>query len=68
MCACVFTPLDAPGSANFVLTPQVLLTTGDWEECGPWLTALKRLLKAAQGLRFAGAQDARHAVALFSLI
>ena len=25
---------------------QVALTTSDWDECGPWLTALKRLLKA----------------------
>lgn len=28
---------------------QVELTTSDWDECGQWLTALKRLIKMRQG-------------------
>jgi protein transport protein SEC31 len=27
---------------------QVELTTSDWDECGTWLTALKRLIKLRQ--------------------
>jgi protein transport protein SEC31 len=27
---------------------QVELTTSDWDECGTWLTALKRLIKVRQ--------------------
>lgn len=29
---------------------QVSLTTSDWDECSPWLTALKRLIKARHQL------------------
>eukprot|EP00898_Chlorokybus_atmophyticus_P008870 jgi/Chlat1/8985/Chrsp94S08270 len=35
-------------SANHL---QVALTMTDWDECGVWLSALKRLLKSAQPLR-----------------
>jgi hypothetical protein len=28
--------------------PQVELTSSDWDECGMWLTALKRLIKIRQ--------------------
>ncbi|KAK4794174.1 hypothetical protein SAY86_012168 [Trapa natans] len=30
---------------------QVLLTTSDWDECGFWLTALKRMIKTRQNVR-----------------
>jgi len=29
---------------------QVELTASDWDECGAWLTALKRLIKIRQTL------------------
>jgi protein transport protein SEC31 len=35
---------DYPGAAHV----QVQLTTGDWDECSSWLTALKRLIKIRQ--------------------
>ena len=33
-----------PGASHV----QVELTTSDWDECGTWLTALKRLIKLRQ--------------------
>jgi protein transport protein SEC31 len=29
---------------------QVELTASDWDECGAWLTALKRLIKIRQSM------------------
>ena len=37
--------IDA-GDAAAASQLQVSLTTTDWDECGAWLTALKRLLKS----------------------
>lgn len=33
---------------NLVVAVQVELTASDWDECGMWLTALKRLIKIRQ--------------------
>ena len=30
------------------LPPQVQMTTTDWDECGFWLSAVKRLIKMRQ--------------------
>jgi protein transport protein SEC31 len=37
------------GVVGFLLL-QVELTASDWDECGAWLTALKRLIKIRQTL------------------
>lgn len=45
LCAC----LDAVDWAG-ANACQVDLTTSDWDEAGPWLTAIKRLTKARQAM------------------
>lgn len=42
-----YIPLSMPPTLQ-TAPPQVELTTSDWDECGTWLTALKRLIKVRQ--------------------
>jgi hypothetical protein len=35
---------------SFAFVLQVELTASDWDECGTWLTALKRLIKIRQSM------------------
>ncbi|XP_024379159.1 protein transport protein SEC31 homolog B isoform X2 [Physcomitrium patens] len=39
------------GDYGTAMQIQVALTTSDWDECGVWLTALKRMIKLRQSMR-----------------